>query len=132
MRVRNSYRDLYSALAFLQQPDCDVGGMRLLDEELKRFYRKVYALKKKGARIINSYGYIKQMINCGLYKGKCYCGKSSVVVNPDGSYARCYKYLHTSSNPECDVCEYTCHIEENRLFGLKFDSISNLLRFNKW
>ncbi len=103
-----------------------------------RFIEKA---KKEGKPILNSFSYMKYIRNYGkgdFKKLRCFAGRNTVLLEPDGTMKRCYwdakpvkkgdwkeSFRCVGKAPEGCYCWPKCHGENNAIFSLSIDSILN-------
>ncbi len=97
--------------------------------------------KKKGSPILNSLSHLKYMKNYGsenFKKLRCFAGRNTVLLEPDGTLKMCYwdpspvppgnleESLKRVSKPSPGCyCWPKCHGENNLMFSLSLEAIMN-------
>lgn len=118
----------------------------LSKEKTKEVFNYLISKKKEGFPISNSYPSLKNFASSGFFKfKKCYLPDCSITIGPEGNVYSCYKYVNSKKSLNgnkvgwkkafqekvydgCKTCYYGCHIEDNLLYGLHPQSVSNLIK----
>jgi len=127
----------------------ELDGVMLSKDEVRSVFNYIIKKKKQGFPVSNSYQSLRNFARDGkvIFK-KCYLGRLSVTIDPEGNVYRCYKEVNNKEKingvelgwekalyqmpiNDCVECHYGCHIEDNFLFMLNPSSIVNLIKLNK-
>lgn len=136
---------MFHPLSTVHSGDIEISGIRMHEKQLYQFLGKVIKAKKEGAPIINSVPGLERLR--GVPKRlppKCYAGKLSVGVTPDGGVVICNQrrkgydpvmiqengFLEAVKNlpePDCRQCWCANPMELNLAIDLDFDTILSAL-----